>query len=69
MVKTFCSVDLDLGGSAILPGQKVGTVAANHLPELLELGQREVLTILMGYPGEQVSNSRNKLHQTWSTPY
>ena len=41
-------VDLDLKCSAILPGQEVATVAARQLPELSELNQQEVFTILMG---------------------
>ena len=36
-------VDLDLGCSAILPGQKAATVAAHELPELSEPSQWEVL--------------------------
>ena len=35
-------VDLDLGCSTILPGQKIATVTAHHLAELSELGQWEV---------------------------
>ena len=38
---------LDLRCSAILPGQQAATVAAYQLPELSELSQREVLTILI----------------------
>ena len=33
-----------------LPGQYVATGAARQLPELSELSQQEVLTILMGHP-------------------
>ena len=38
------SVDLDLGCSAILPGQWAATVAAQQLPMLLELSQQEVFS-------------------------
>ena len=39
-----------MGCSAILPGQKAGRVAAHQLPHLLEQGQWEVFTILIGHP-------------------
>ena len=44
MVKTSAPADLDLGYSAILPGQQVATVAAQQLPELSEPSQWEVDT-------------------------
>ena len=34
----------------MLPGQQVATVAAHQLPELSELSQREVFTVLNGPP-------------------
>ena len=41
---------MDLGCSAIVPGQYVAAIAANKLPKLLKLNQLEVFTILMGHP-------------------
>ena len=50
-------VDLDMGHSAILPGQKVARVAANKPPDLSELIQQEVVTKVvtnqMGHPVQQ----------------
>ena len=40
--------DLDLGCATVLPG--FATVAAHQLPELLELSQRKVFTVLTGHP-------------------
>ena len=48
-------VDLDLEYSAILPGQEVATVAAQQLPEMSEISQREVLTEQMGHPVHQMT--------------
>ena len=45
-------IDLDLGCSTMLPGQWVAAVAAHQLPELLELSQREVFTVLTCHPVE-----------------
>ena len=50
-------VDLDLVCSAILPGLYVATVAAHQLPELSELSQREVITVLSGPPVGILSDS------------
>ena len=41
---------MGLGSAIILSGQKVVIVAAQQLPELLELSQLEVVTIKMGHP-------------------
>ena len=41
---------MDLGYSAILPGQQVAAVSAHQLPDLSELSQQEVLTGQMGHP-------------------
>ena len=43
--------------SAILPRQKVATVAAHLLPKLSELSQREVLSDQMGHPVEEEQNA------------
>ena len=43
-------IDLDLGCSAILPGQQVATVVAHLLPELVKQSQHEVLINQMGHP-------------------
>ena len=43
-------IDLDLECSALLPGEWAATVAAHLLPELSELSQREVFTVLTCHP-------------------
>ena len=43
-------IDLNLGCSAILPGQWVATVTINLFLELMELSQQEVFTDQMGHP-------------------
>ena len=43
-------IDIDLGCTVVLPGRKGATVVAHQLPELSELSQQQVLTILMGHP-------------------
>ena len=53
-----------LGGSANLSAQKVASVVANQLLELLELGQGEVLTILMGHPVVEAQNCQKWKHPT-----
>ena len=55
-------VELDLGCSAILSGQKIATVAAYQLPELSELSQREVFTNEMGHPVATYCPSRTVEH-------
>ena len=45
-------VDLDLGYSAILSGQEVGTVTADQLPELLKLSEWDLLTDQLNHPVE-----------------
>ena len=56
-------VNLYLECSTILPGQWVAAVASHQLPELSELSQREVFTVLMCHPvscqGHSLSRSAN----------
>ena len=45
-------VDLDAGSSTIMPGQQVVTATVQQLPELSELSQWELFTILICHPVE-----------------
>ena len=56
LVSKNLPVDLGLGCSTILPGQKIATVTAHHLAELSELGQWEVFYFKRPYGSFQIES-------------